>query len=274
MKEFEDKIQVLESEKFGNAVFEICTIEDLEGVTNPNMAMQLYFAKQQGLKIRFVRIKLNDEKIKTEAGALYYYKGNIEANSEIGGLGGFVKKSISGKLTGESILKPTYKGCGDIYLEPSFMHYIMLPLENNSIIVDKSMFYCCSDSINIRPIVQKNVSSALLGNEGLIQMELYGTGMVILESVVPENELQKINLNPGEELKVDGNFAVLRSSNVVFNVTTSEKSLIASSMNGEGLLNTYRAKTPGTVWLAPTAPIYKKLYGAGMLSNANRNNLS
>ena len=67
--------------------------------------MQLYFAKQQGLKIRFVRIKLNNTKIKTEAGALYYYKGNIQCKTVVGGLGGIIKKSITGSLTGESAMK-------------------------------------------------------------------------------------------------------------------------------------------------------------------------
>lgn len=38
-----------------------------------------------------VRIKLNNSAVKTEAGALYYYKGNIQSKSNIGGVGGLLK---------------------------------------------------------------------------------------------------------------------------------------------------------------------------------------
>lgn len=269
---YEDRINVIESIPMNGTIFEICELKELEGANSPDMAMSLYFAKQQGLKVRFVRIRLNNTGIKTEAGALYYYYGNIQCQTQIGGVGGFLKKTIAGSLTGESSMKPSYFGNGIIYLEPSFKHYLSVTLENNSVVVDKSMFYCCSDSVNVRPVMQKNVSSAALGNEGLFQIELSGTGIVILESPVPASEIEQFNLEPGQELKVDGNFAILRSSNIQFSVTTSEKSLFGTALNGEGFLNTFRTQTPGFVWIAPTAPIYSKLARGENLSNKGNNN--
>lgn len=269
---YEDRINVIESIPMNGTIFEICELKELEGANSPDMAMSLYFAKQQGLKVRFVRIRLNNTGIKTEAGALYYYYGNIQCQTQIGGVGGFLKKTIAGSLTGESSMKPSYFGNGIIYLEPSFKHYLSVTLDNNSVVVDKSMFYCCSDSVNVRPIMQKNVSSAALGNEGLFQIELSGTGIVILESPVPASEIEQFNLEPGQELKVDGNFAILRSSNIQFSVTTSEKSLFGTALNGEGFLNTFRTQTPGFVWIAPTAPIYSKLARGENLSNKGNNN--
>lgn len=269
---YEDRINVIESIPMNGTIFEICELKELEGANSPDMAMSLYFAKQQGLKVRFVRIRLNNTGIKTEAGALYYYYGNIQCQTQIGGVGGFLKKTIAGSLTGESSMKPSYFGNGIIYLEPSFKHYLSVTLENNSVVVDKSMFYCCSDSVNVRPIMQKNVSSAALGNEGLFQIELSGTGIVILESPIPASEIEQFNLEPGQELKVDGNFAILRSSNIQFSVTTSEKSLFGTALNGEGFLNTFRTQTPGFVWIAPTAPIYSKLARGENLSNKGNNN--
>lgn len=269
---YEDRINVIESIPMNGTIFEICELKELEGANSPDMAMSLYFAKQQGLKVRFVRIRLNNTGIKTEAGALYYYYGNIQCQTQIGGVGGFLKKTIAGSLTGESSMKPSYFGNGIIYLEPSFKHYLSVTLENNSVVVDKSMFYCCSDSVDVRPVMQKNVSSAALGNEGLFQIELSGTGIVILESPVPASEIEQFNLEPGQELKVDGNFAILRSSNIQFSVTTSEKSLFGTALNGEGFLNTFRTQTPGFVWIAPTAPIYSKLARGENLSNKGNNN--
>lgn len=268
---FDTKIEVLDEASFEGTKFQICAINELEGATTPSMAMQLYFAKQQGLKIRFVKIMLNNTTIKTEAGALYYYKGNIQCNTNIGGVGGVIKKSIAGSITGESAMKPEYSGCGDIYLEPSFKHYLIVNLNNNAVIVDKSMFYCCTNGISVKPVFQKNVSSAALGNEGLFQIELAGTGIVILESMVPSSEIQQIWLNPGEELKVDGNFVVLRSSNIQFSVTKSDKSWIGTSLNGEGFLNTFRTNQKGVIWIAPTAPLYSKMALGIQISNKGSN---
>ena len=69
---------------------------------------------------------------------------------------------------------------------------------------------------------------------------------------VPESEIVSYELTNGEELKVDGNFAIARTSGVSFSVTKSDKSLLGSAINGEGFLNTFKGE--GTVWLAPTAP--------------------
>ena len=48
---FDQNIKVLEGKTFNNATFEILELESLQGATSANMAMQLFFAKQQGLKM-------------------------------------------------------------------------------------------------------------------------------------------------------------------------------------------------------------------------------
>lgn len=264
-------ITVLNKVSYDNVDFEILEYNELNGASNVSNAMNLFFLNQAGLKLKQVRITLNNSTVKTEAGALYYYKGKIEAKSNMGGVGGLFKKAVSGAMTSESTVKPTYSGTGEIILEPSYKHYIVLPLSNESIIVDKGMFYCCSESINIKASMQKNVSSTVLGGEGMFQLELSGSGIVILESNVPQSEIVECQLTNGEELKVDGNFAIARTSGVSFSVTKSDKSLLGSVMNGEGLLNTFRGE--GTVWIAPTQPVYSRMmYGGLPTSNNSMNN--
>lgn len=276
MKNFEDKITVLDKATFDNVEFEIIAINNLEGAKDPKMAMNLYFAQQAGLMIRQVRIKLNNSSIKTEAGALYYYKGNISSETKLGGVGGIFKKAVVGSITNESAMKPIYKGTGEIVLEPSFKHYLFMDLNGKSVIVDKSMFYASSGTIEISASSQKNVSSAFLGGEGLFQIKLSGKGIVVLESDVPSNEIIQYKLSPGEELKVDGNFVIARTENVLFSVTKSDKSLLGSAMNGEGFLNTFKLANDsevGIVWLAPTAPIYRKMQMGIPIVNAGSNNI-
>lgn len=264
------KVRVLESYTDGKSEFEILEYDKLEGATNPIMATALHFSKEAGLKGRQVKVKLNNSSIKTESGALYFYKGRISSDANIGGVGGFFKKSISGALTNESAMKPQYTGTGDVYLEPSFKHYMVMELDNDTLVVDKGTFYCCSDTIEVRAFAQKNVSSALLGGEGIFQIELKGSGIVVLELFVPKSEIVTIEIEPGEELKVDGNFAIARTSGVNFAVTKSDKSLVGSMLNGEGLLNTFTGQ--GTVWLAPTQPMYDSLAYGFMPGNKSMNN--
>lgn len=80
----------------------------------------------------------------------------------------------------------------------------------------------------------------------------------------------RVWIENGEELKVDGNFAIARTSGVNFSVTKSDKSLIGSALNGEGFLNTFTGN--GTVWLAPTQVMYEKLSFGTMPTNDNMNN--
>ena len=266
------KLDIVNSMSDGNSEFQILEVNKLEGSMSINQASSLQLAEQKGLKARYVRIIMNNSVIKTEAGALYYYIGQFESQTKVGGVGGFLKKSIAGSLTEENALKPTYGGTGEIWLEPSFKHYILLELKNEEIIVDKGMFYCCSGGVEVRVVSQKNLSSALLGGEGIFQIGLRGTGVVVLESLVPQNEIIQYNIKQGQVMKVDGNFAIARTAGVQFSVTKSDKGLFATAMNGEGLLNTFTGE--GSVWLAPTIPVYSRMNQglAGMLNNNSSNN--
>lgn len=268
--DLKEKITVIDTLSDGESTFEVLEFNNLDGATDPLMAMSIYFAKQAGLKSRIVRVTLNNSAIKTEAGALYYSKGNFVSDTKIGGVGGFFKKGISGALTSESLAKPSYNGSGEIYLEPSFKHYFMLKLENESIIVDKGIFYCCSNSLELKAASQKNVSSAVLGGDGIFQLKVSGTGVLVLELPIPKNEIVEYELDGTEELKVDGDFSFAREESVNFTVTKSQKSLFKSAMSGEGFLNTYSGK--GKVWLAPTASIYRDLSFGFMPNNSNMNN--
>ena len=270
MNTLDSKISIIDSISYDGVDFEIIAYNNLEGAQNIETAMGLFFANQVGLKIKQVRIKLNNSTVKTEAGALYYYKGNIKSKSNIGGVGGLLKKAVSGTITNESAIKPTYSGTGEILLEPSYKHYLIMELNNESIIVDKGMFYCCSEDINVKGIMQKNISSTLLGGEGLFQIELSGSGIVILECNVPKSEIVECEISKGEELKVDGNFAIARTKGVNFSVTKSDKSLFSSAINGEGFLNTFSGE--GKVWIAPTQPMYGKMGGTLPTNNNSMNN--
>ena len=224
-------------------------------------AQQLFFMEKSGVSLKFVRIKLNGGTVKTEAGALYYSKGRIQNKVEVGGLGGTAKKLFKSALTKETAFNPEYTGVGEIVLEPTFKHYIMLDIDNESIIVDKGMYYCSLGNIDVKPIAQGNLSSAVMGGEGIFQTQITGTGVVVLDIDVPLSEVVMYDLHD-ERVQVDGNFAILRSASIRFSVQKSAKSLIGSALGGEGLLQTFEGT--GQVWLAPTSPMYSRFNVGGM----------
>ncbi len=155
--------------------------------------------------------------------------------------------------------QPEYTGTGLLVLEPSFRHFLVLELApREAVIIDDGMFYCAQGGVTVRAVAQRSISSAALGGETLFQTELTGPGIVILESSVPMSEIDTIEMQ-NAVLKVDGNFAVLRSSTLDFTVERSAKTLVGSAVSGEGLVNVYRGT--GTVWLAPTLKIYETLGG-------------
>lgn len=256
----------------GNKI-EIVQMEQLNGAQTGAMSQYMYFMKQVNAKLKFIRITLNNGEVTTESGAFYYSKGNIQNRVETGGVTGMIGKAIKGALTQEKAFNPVYSGTGTVVLEPTFGHYALVQLENEAIVVDKGLYYCSIGKIDVKPVMQKNISSAVAGGEGLFQTKIVGTGWVVLAIPVPMDELEIFTLN-NERVQVDGNFALLRSDSIKFTVTGSAKGIVGTLTSGEGLLQTFEGT--GMVWLAPTAPMYSRMMYGGMtavnMTNGSRNN--
>jgi uncharacterized protein (AIM24 family) len=240
---------------------EVLGYKQLRGSQNPYTATNLFFANQAGLQLKQVRLTLNNGQVITEAGALHYLQGAIESTSSVGGAAGLGKAFLKSLTTQESIFTPKYEGTGEIYLEPSFGFYLIHELHNEQIIADKDLFYCGSASLDVSMVAQRNISSAVLGGEGLFQVSVKGSGLCVFEIPVPAAELKRVDLH-NDVLKVDGNFALMRTGNVSFTVEKSTKGLLGSMASGEGLLQTFRGT--GTVWLAPTQAIYQRISMGGL----------
>ncbi len=244
------------AEMENDSVFQILEYDSLEGATDVETALGLNIIRKSGIKLKQIRIVLDDSSVILEPGVLSYMKGNIKINNKTGGVFGLGKKLLSSKLTGETVFKPTYSGNGEIFLEPSFSNFALIELEDDEIIVDDGTFFACESSVEVGMSMNKNISAAIFGDEGLCQTKISGSGIVVLEIPVPESEIFKCVLI-NDTLKVDGNFAILRTGNIEFTVEKSSKSITGSLTNGEGLVNVYRGS--GEVWLIPTKNVYSDL---------------
>lgn len=254
----ENKLTML-SEMSNDAKFQVLEYDKLEGALDVQTAFGINIMNDTGIKLKQVRIILEDSSVKLESGALSYMKGDINIKNKTGGVIGLGKKFINSKLTGEKMFKPTYEGTGEIFLEPSFGNFALIELEDEEIIVDDGLFYACEEEVEVGSAMQKSISSVVFGNEGLFQTKISGSGIVVLELPVPESEVFKCKLF-NDTIRVDGNLVVLRTSNVKFTVEKSS-SIIGSTTNGEGLLNVYSGT--GEVWLLPTKSVYSDIKSMG-----------
>lgn len=250
--------EIIDSKKTtkGDATVEVVTFPLLRGSDDPRTAEYLYFANEGGMKLKMVRIHLKDSSLRVEPGALYHMCGQLEMVTSTGG--GFFK-GLSRKLTtGESLLVNEIKGTGTIYLEPTFGHFLLHEIKENDlgVICDKGMFFAGTTGLDIGAAVQKNISAGLMGGEGWFQTKITGGGIAILFSPVPVEEVQTVSLD-NSKLSVDGNFALMRTDGIDFKAEKSSKSWLATSVSGEGMLQTFTGT--GKVWIAPTQPTYDKM---------------
>lgn len=257
-----ENIRVIDKLENDRIIVEVVENIKLAGAKSGYTAERLFYLDKAGVRLKNIKITLKKGSVMLESGALYFMKGHIEVSNKA--TKGFLKNLGSNILSGEKMFKPEYSGQGEIWLEPSFGHYMLVDLDNDEIIVDKGMFYACESGMEVTAVIQKNISSAMFGGEGFFQTRIKGTGIVALSIPVPLNEVMVYNLE-NEEVKVDGNFAILRRGNIDFSVQMVTKGIIGTMTSGEGLLQTFRGT--GEVWLAPTQAVYEKLeMGLGLQS--------
>jgi len=261
-----DSFEIIESEKTPGASFEVVQYKELKGSDNLHTAEKVFFANQADIHLKMIRIKMENSGVLIEPGALYFMCGKLQLESSTqGNIGrGLMRKF----MTGETLFQSIIKGTGEVYLEPTFGHYLLFRLEDNAVIFDKGAFYCASHNIEISAKLQGNVSSALFGGEGFFQTQAKGTGVVVLVSPVPIDELMVYELDAGEKLSVDGNFAFVRTASVSFHAEKSGKTLFQSLTSGEGLLQTFTG--PGVVWIAPTEGVYNRMDRMGGIAEMSK----
>lgn len=216
----------------------------------PMTAEVSYFSNLMNVRKRQVICNLAVSPVTVQSGSMQWMIGNVNATTGIKGVGDLFSKAVREKVTGESAIKPEYTGNGQMILEPTYKHIILLNLEewNGSIVLDDGLFLACESKLQQKAVMRTNISSAIAGNEGLFNLGILGNGVLCIESPCPEEELIEIELE-NDVLKIDGNMAIAWSGSLEFTVERSGKSLVGSAASGEGLVNVYRGT--GKVLFAP-----------------------
>lgn len=214
-------------------------------------AVDYYFASKMNVRKRQLLLDFDNSSYIVQAGAMQWMSGNVSTNTNVKGVGDFFGKMVSSAVTNESAIKPIYQGSGRMMLEPTYRYIILVDVSQwGTIVLDDGLFLACDGSLSQKTVARKNISSAVLGGEGLFNLSLSGNGIAALESYVPYEELIEVVLD-NDVMKIDGNMAIAWSGSLDFTVEKSGKSLLGSAVSGEGFVNVYRGS--GKILLAPTA---------------------
>lgn len=245
-----------ENRKYAKSIENFHVLEYVQDASvSPMNAMNEYFMSKMHVRRRQVVIDIDkDHSAVIQAGAMQWMGGNVQATSGVKGIGDFLGKALKGAVTKETAVKPEYVGEGCLVLEPTYKYIILADIGKwgpAGMTIEDGMFLACDANVKSKVVARKNLSSAVLGSEGLFNLSLQGNGVAALESNIPEDELIEVILE-NDELKIDGNLAVCWSSNLEFTVERSTKTLVGSAVSGEGLVNVYRGT--GRVLMCPVAP--------------------
>ena len=82
---FTNKLNKL-AEMENDSVFQILEYDNLEGATDVETALGLNIMRKSGIKLKQIRIGLDNSSVILEPGALSYMKGDIKISSKMGGV--------------------------------------------------------------------------------------------------------------------------------------------------------------------------------------------
>lgn len=217
---------------------------------SPNEAQMKFFMEKMGCDEKQVFIELKDNAVRLAPGAMQFMLGNVNSDTGVKGVGDFFGKALKGSVTGNTAIKPVYRGNGYVMTEPTYKHFIIEDVSSwgGAIVTDDGMFVCCDDELKDTVVARSNLSSALAGGEGLFNLCLRGSGHAVFKSPCPREELYEIILE-NDVVKIDGNNAICWSDSLNFTVERSGKSLVGSAASGEGLVNVYRGT--GKILMTP-----------------------
>lgn len=187
------------------------------------------------------------ESVFTESGGMAWMSEGVtmQTSGRGGGIGGFLGRALSG----ESLFLTTYTSeneGGRIVFTPQVQGSI-IDMElgsDEAIIAQKKAFMCAEDGVEVAIHFRRKLGAGIFGGEGFIMQKVSGPGRAFFEI---GGETHKVELGPGEVLKVDPGHVALHDPGVDYDIEMV-RGVTNIFFGGEGL---FLAKLtgPGTVWL-------------------------
>ena len=215
-------------------------------------AAHVHLHSPDALTARQVRIVLEGGAAVLEPGTLQYARGRLQVDvRQNAGTGGFFSRAVASAGSGESAFATRYAGEGEIWTEATTKHFVLAAMDGpgEALILDDDAFYACDANIALSTHVHRSVQGILSGN-GLMQPKLTGAGAFVVESPVPVDEIEVIELDGQGELIVHGDLMLMYSAGLQVELRPLVRGLRNAMRTGEGLV--FAMSGRGTAWLTPT----------------------
>jgi len=185
------------------------------------------FEIEQSEGMRWVRVDLEDDDVRTERGALNHLTGSITMDVPLPSL----KAWWVSLFSDESMLRPRYQGTGSVYLDSTLGGYHVMDVTSDERwILDTKCFWASDGEVSIG-IHREPVWSAWLADQGLLwyKTALRGEGQVVLAVDGPVQEVNLVN----DRLVADGPFVVARTAGLRLSIRRPARSLLSFWLSGQ-----------------------------------------
>jgi uncharacterized protein (AIM24 family) len=221
--------------------------------------------EEEGL--RFVRIRLDDDSARIEAGALAVMRGSITMEAAIPSVGTMVSASLSE----ERAVRPLLHGTGDVLLESSVGGFHVLEMRDEEWIIERGGYWASDNEISIG-VYRERMLNSFWSGDGFIDFctRAKGSGTLVLTARGPTRE---VTLGDGERYAAEGRGVVIaRTADIHYRVRRPARGIIGSWLSGEGALKVFTG--PGRLIIAPRpywgAFLLEKLGAHAEALNAHR----
>ena len=129
---------------------------------SPSTSKLQYYMSRMNVNKRQLLLNLNGNGYTVQAGAMQWTAGQIQMESGVKGVGGFLSGMAKAAVTKETVAKPIYTGYGQVMLEPTYRHILLTNLQEWGAVL--SWMTDCSSPVTIplhRRLLQE-VTSLLL----------------------------------------------------------------------------------------------------------------
>jgi uncharacterized protein (AIM24 family) len=193
--------------------------------------------------MRWVQIRLQDETVRAEAGALSHLQGDIKITARPPSPVSALKSIISD----EAMVRPSYTGTGIVNLESSMGGYYPFEVAGESWILENGAYWASEGGVTLG-LHRERVWTSFWGGEGFIdyQTKVGGYGRVVLNSPGP---VEEVTLKDGR-LMVEGKPVLARTEGLDYRVRRAT-SLVQSLFSGESTMRSYEGTGKALVCWTP-----------------------
>lgn len=184
--------------------------------------------------MRWVRVDLDDDRMRSERGALNHMLGAITMDVPLPTL----KAWWVSLFSDESVVRPRYSGSGTVYLDSTLGGYHIMKLAaGERWVLDTRCFWASDGDVKLS-IHREPMVTAFWAGEGLLwyKTALKGEGQVVLSVDGPVHEME---LND-DTLVTDGPFVVARTQGISMQIKRPAKSLLSHWLSGQKRAYVYK----------------------------------